>query len=58
MINRHPKKREEINQKRNDLGQNEGFGSVNGDGSMQMTNVLSTMPSTLLKLNEAVTLSV
>lgn len=58
MINRRPKKKEEINQKRNDLGQNEGFGSVDGDDSTQMTNVLSVMPSTLLKLNEAMTLSV
>lgn len=43
---------------RNDLGQNEGFGSVDGDDSMQVTDVLSMMPSMLLKLNEKVTLSV
>lgn len=37
---------------RNEPGQNEGFGTVDGDDSMQMTDVLSMMPSTLLKLNE------
>lgn len=37
---------------RNDLGQNERFGSMDGDNSTQMTDVLSMMPSTLLKLNE------
>lgn len=37
---------------RNDSGQNEGFRNVDGDDSMQMTDVLRMMPSTLLKLNE------
>lgn len=43
---------------RNDLDQNEGFGSMDGDDSPQMTDVLSMMPSALLKLNERATLSV
>lgn len=52
------REKEEVNQMRNDPGQNEGFGGVDGDSSMQMTAVQSLMPSTWLKLNESVTLSI
>lgn len=37
---------------RNGSGLDEGFGSMDGDGSTQMTDARSVVPSTLLTLSE------
>ena len=37
---------------RNDSGLDEGFGSMDGDESTQMTDACNVVPSTLLTLSE------